>query len=264
MDSKKLYIDLLKRCLANVIYCDQPQDQWSGGQYNAALRENGRDWPSQAHTMIGSKRLDNLHACVEDVIQNRVEGDLLEAGVWRGGATILMRGILMAHGITEKVVWVADSFAGLPKPDARYPADTGDVHHQFEALAISDEEVKKNFDLYRLLDSQVKFLKGWFEDTLPAAPIEKLALLRVDGDMYSSTINVLDSLYSKVSDGGYVIIDDYHAVPGCRQATDEFRNKLCINDPMQEIDGIGVYWRKTVTINTESMQAIGSDQMASA
>ncbi|OED37965.1 macrocin O-methyltransferase [Chromatiales bacterium (ex Bugula neritina AB1)] len=245
MESSQLYVDLLKRCLANTIYCDTPQDKWSGGQYNTQLREYGRDWPSVAHTMIGTKRLNNLHACIEDTIENGIEGDLLEAGVWRGGATILMKGILNAHGVSGKKVWVADSFEGLPVPDeVRYPADTGDIHHQYDALAISEEEVKGNFEVYDLLDEDVVFLKGWFEDTLHKAPIRKLSVLRVDGDMYMSTINVLESLYDKVSIGGYVIIDDYHAVPGCKKATDDFRANRSITRPMMEIDGVGTYWQK--------------------
>src|SRR5439155_1101033 len=151
--------------------------------FDEAARSDGRDWPTTAHTMIGMKRLDNLQHCVEDTLARQVPGDLIETGVWRGGASIFMRGILRAHGVSDRTVWVADSFQGLPPPNPdAYPADAGDPLHTFDYLAVSLEDVKSHFERYGLLDDQVRFLKGWFRDTLPAAPIERLAVLRLDGD----------------------------------------------------------------------------------
>jgi O-methyltransferase len=88
-------------------------------------------------------------------------------------------------------------------------------------------------------------LQGWFEDTLATAPIEQLALLRLDGDLYSSTIQTLDALFDKVSVGGFVVVDDYGSIPACKQATDDFRSRRSIEDPIEVIDWAGVYWRKT-------------------
>jgi len=213
---------------------------------NAApdLRANGRDWPSDAETMIGMKRLDNLQACVESVLRDRVEGDLIETGVWRGGACILMRGVLKAYGVNDRVVWAADSFKGLPEPDAStYPADQGDAHWSFSQLAVPLETVKANFARYGLLDDQVRFLVGWFRDTLPSASIDKLSVLRLDGDMYASTYEALESLYPKLSVGGWAIVDDYH-LPGCRQAVADYRTRVDILEPIEEIDGMGVFWRR--------------------
>jgi len=206
----------------------------------------GQTWPADAETMIGRKRLDNLHACVVDVLERRIPGDLLEAGVWRGGAGILMRGILKAYGDAERSVWLADSFEGLPKPDAeRYPADAGDRHWEFnEYLAVSEEQVRANFERYGLLDDRVRFLPGWFHDTLPKAPVDPLAILRLDGDMYASTIEALDALYSKLSVGGYLIIDDYGAVPNCKAAVEDFRRKHGITEEIRAIDASGVYWQR--------------------
>jgi O-methyltransferase len=170
---------------------------------------------------------------------------LLEAGVWRGGACIMMRGVLAAYGITDRTVWVADSFEGLPSPDPiNYPADTGDRHSTHGALRVSLEDVQTNFHNYGLLDGQVKFLKGWFKDTLAAAPIERLAVLRLDGDMYSSTIQTLEALYDKLSPGGYLIVDDY-ILDGCRQAIEDFRARTGIRDEINDIDGAAVFWRKS-------------------
>lgn len=213
-------------------------------EFDPSRREEGRDWPVDAETMIGMKRLANIRSCVESVIEDGVPGDLIETGVWRGGATIYMRAILKAYGVTDRTVWVADSFEGVPKPDTRFPADIGDQHHARHDLAISVDDVRDNFGRYELLDDQVRFLVGWFEDTLAEAPIDRLAILRLDGDMYSSTMQALQALYDKVSVGGYVIVDDYGALPACAKATEDFRVQRGITDPIETIDWTGVYWRK--------------------
>lgn len=215
------------------------------GEFDREAREVGRDWPADAETMIGMKRMANVRACVESVIADGVPGDLIETGAWRGGSTIYMRAILKAHGETGRTVWVADSFEGLPAYDGRYEADAGDQHHTRDELAISVDDVRDNFRRYDLLDEQVQFLVGWFSDTLPTAPIEQLAVLRLDGDMYSSTMDALDALYDKVSVGGYVIVDDYGAVPACAKAIHDFRDARGITDPIEEIDWAGVFWRKS-------------------
>lgn len=212
---------------------------------NTQLRLEGLDHPPTADTMIGLKRLDNLQFCVEDVIKNNVPGDLIETGVWRGGATIFMRAVLKAYQATDRRVWVADSFAGLPKPDAeKYPVDDGDQYHTYEHLRVSLEQVQANFLKYELLDDQVRFLKGWFKDTLKTAPFEKLAVMRLDGDMYESTMDALVNLYPKLSVGGYVIIDDY-ALHTCREAVKDFREDRGITDEIKEIDWTGVFWQRT-------------------
>lgn len=242
---RSLYLDLIQKCLTNTIYEDPPQDKWSGGKYNPKTRDYGLDWPSKAHTMIGNQRMTNLRKLTEYVITHNIPGDLIEAGIWRGGACIYMRAILKAYGVTDRVVWCADSFEGLPEPDSeQFPHDAGDIHHTFEPLKVSLEEVKNNFTKYDLLDEQVKFLKGWFRDTLPNATIERLSILRLDADMYQSTTEGFLYLYDKVSPGGYIIVDDYGVVKGCRAAVHDFRIQHAINDPIKTIDGVGVYWQK--------------------
>jgi len=239
------YLSLMESCLTGIIYEDKPFDAVGGGVYDPALREVGRDWPSMAHTMIGVKRLSNLRRLAEDVIAKGIPGDFIETGVWRGGACILMRAVLRAYGVIDRRVWVADSFQGVPPPDqSRYPADSGSDYHTFQELAITQDAVRRNFEKYGLLDDQVVFLQGWFKDVLPTAPIERLALLRLDGDLYESTIVALDSLYDRLSPGGYVIVDDYHVVPGCRAAIGDFRSRRTISQPLSEIDGVGVFWQK--------------------
>lgn len=249
------YINLLRDALTMSLWDAADGNQLAGMFPDSAseLRGDGRDWPNLAHTMIGVKRMHNLQFCVEDVLARDVPGDFIETGVWRGGSCIFMRGILQAYGVTDRRVWVADSFAGLPEPDGtQYPEDADSTFHLFPQLAIPMETVQDNFRRYGLLDDQVVMLKGWFRDTLPKAPIEKLAILRLDGDMYESTMDALTSLYDKVSDGGYIIVDDY-SIPSCRQAIKDFRDAHKITDLIEVIDWTGVYWQKgSATVSTSS------------
>jgi O-methyltransferase len=104
--------------------------------------------------------------------------------------------------------------------------------------------VKENFRRYDLLDGQVEFLVGWFKDTLAQAPVEKLAILRLDGDMYQSTMDALTALYGKVSVGGFIIVDDYCTFESCRSAVSDFRRSETITDTIYDIDGMGVFWQK--------------------
>ena len=277
LSGEQLYLDLLKKCLTRYIFPEthwplwRPKDRkWHGIRwlaiqtvqkllasrdleilrripFDTTKRMYGEDCPATAETMIGLKRLDNLQDCITDLIQKGIPGDLLEAGVWRGGAAIFMRGVLQAYGDTSRVVWVADSFQGFPKVDTeRYPADGQEDWDAdcFKIFAVPLEEVKTNFAGYGLLDERVRFLKGWFKDTLPNAPIERLALLRLDADMYSSTMEVLTILYSKLAVGGYVIVDDYNSKSMCRKAVDDFREQQQITEKISAIDREAVFWQR--------------------
>jgi hypothetical protein len=274
-----LYLDLMKRCLLASIYDQngwyvlgslepkkgQSLKQWVKSKLVEFAWAKGflivkpgakfEGWGLFSYTMVGLPRLNNIQNCIEDVIINDVEGDLIETGVWRGGATIFMRAVLRANAVTDRTVWVADSFEGLPsldEKDAAYKDDANvDVSTMNEGgpmslgLAVSLDQVKDNFKKFDLLDDQVRFLKGWFCDTLPSAPIKKLAILRLDGDMYESTMDALSALYHKVSKGGYVIVDDYNCWPHCKQAVDDFREQHGIVDPVIPIDDAAVYWKVT-------------------
>lgn len=235
MDARSLYLEVMKLALTDLLY----------ENVDAQIRRDGRDWPSRAYTMIGIKRLSNLQHCIEEVLRNEVAGDLIETGVWRGGATIFMRAVLKVDNVTNRQVWVADSFEGLPRPDPdQYPADLGNVLHQNRELAITMDEVKANFERFHLLDAQVCFIKGWFRDTLPVSPVKQLAILRLDGDLYESTMVALKHLYPKLSVGGYVIVDDYGAIAACQKAVDDYRTEQGIDSELTWIDWTGVYWQR--------------------
>jgi O-methyltransferase len=209
------------------------------------LREEGRDIPADADTMLGQARLRHLARCCIDAVRDGIPGDFIETGVWRGGACILMKGVLAAAGDAERRVFVADSFEGLPPPDpAKYPADAGDLHYIEDDLRVTREEVEERFRRYGLLDDRVVFLKGWFKDTLPTAPTERLAVARLDGDMYESTMDALRALYPRLSPGGWLIVDDYGAVEGCRRAVEDYRREHRIVEPLEEVDWTCVAWRR--------------------
>lgn len=239
------YLDLLKGCLTRQLFLDEEPDDGRSVDQRRADRAEGRDWPPHAETMVGRARLDSLQSCVEQVLADDVPGDLFEAGVWRGGASILMRAVLEAHGDTDRHVWLADSFQGLPPPDPeRYPADAGGDLSGFDQLAVAKERVAAGFERYGLLDDRVHFLEGWFEDTLPAAPVDQLAVLRLDGDYYASTIVALEALEPKVAPGGFVVVDDFGAIEGCRQACADYRAARGITAEIVPVDWTGAWWRK--------------------
>jgi len=194
-----------------------------------------------AESMLGIKQFDQMQACITDVINRNVPGDILEAGVWRGGMTIFMRGVLKALGDRERHVLVADSFEGLPDPESEFDS----FGWAEGAMAVSLNEVKSNFARYGLLDDQVDFFKGYFSEILPGAEISSLAVLRVDADLYESTLDVLNSLYPKLSVGGYAVFDDYLNLVDCQRAVDEYRKHHGINDAIIKIDKRAVYWIKS-------------------
>jgi O-methyltransferase len=205
------------------------------------LRRLGRDWPDLGHTMVGLERLSHLQGCVRAVVADDVPGDLIETGVWRGGASIFMKGALRAYGDERRTVWCADSFQGLPPPT--HPRDSHDLSG-IPYLEVGEAQVRRNFERYGLLDERVRFLPGWFRDTLPSAPIAALAILRLDGDLYESTTDALGPLYPKLSPGGFVIVDDYFSHPDCAAAVEDYRREHGITTPVEDIDGFGACWRK--------------------
>ena len=249
--ARALFLDLLKRSLVGRLIADPAVAMWDQRghfvvppTFDWQRRKYGRDWPSQALTMVGQRRLDNLQQCIERVLDAGVQGDLVETGVWRGGGTILMRAVLKAYAIRNRTVWVVDSFRGVPAPDPKtYPHDRGMDFHQVPLLSVSLKEVRANFARYGLLDRQVRFLKGSFKDTLPRAPIRRIAVLRLDGDLYESTIHALNHLYRRLSVGGFLIVDDY-ALACCRHAVSDYRAAHRITERICRIDGMGVYWQK--------------------
>lgn len=233
-----LYFDLLKRVLINLPYED---GRYPTGHFDYNLRIEGMDWPLEAHTMLGVNRLDNIHECAKRVILDKIQGDFIECGAWRGGAAIFMQGIREFYN-EDRTVWVADSFNGFPVSVMEMKLSSKLQNHQ-KYHTVPLNEVKDNFNRYGLLNDHVKFLEGFVNETLHKAPIDKLALIHCDVDMYPAVYCVLQHLYPKLSKGGFCIIDDYSLI-GCRQAVNDYRRRKDITEEIIPIDWTGVYWRK--------------------
>ena len=233
------YLDIVCKSLVGRLNRDPPLQQHLAG-YDEEHRQNGWDWPSGAPSMIGWRRMAHLRAECERVIAEGVAGDLLEAGVWRGGAAIMMRAVLAAYGESGRTVIAADTFAGLPADTD--PADSAAVLRGNPVFAVSLDEVKGAFYRYGLLDDRVVFLQGDFATTLADAPTERLAILRLDGDTFASARDTLHALYDKLSPGGSVILDDYFLFGDNKRAVDTFRIERGISDPIVRIDDYGGYW----------------------
>ena len=265
------YLDLLAGCLTRDLFLeeevrDADLRDWPGGEPDGlrhALRERGwrvvapgarreirsvgNDWPPRAETMVGLARLANVLDCTSRAIADGIAGDLVETGVWRGGTAIYLRAILAAMEDPDRVVWACDSFQGLPEADAvRYPQDVPMKLHTYSQLAVGVAEVQANFTRYGLLDDRVRFVEGWFRDTLPrlGQQLEAIAVLRLDGDLYESTTDALTNLEPLVAPGGFVIVDDYGGIEACRNAVSDYRAAAGIDAPIHPVDWTGVWWRK--------------------
>ena len=275
---RRRYLDLLARALTNLIYPEHElriayleQHPPSGDDVNeqrllrdirysdaemfrdlVEAKREGLVWRRRvtrdSHTMVGLRRLENLERCAARVFADGVPGDFLEAGACQGGASIFLRALQMAYGESHRTTWVADSFEGLPPPShpvdvERFPGDFSEAREPW--LAASLRSVQDNFRTYDLLSDGVRFVPGWFAESLPAAPVGHLAILRLDADLYSSTYDVLSTMYDRVSVGGYVVIDDYWAFQACRMAVHDFLAERGIEPRLRRIDWAAVFWRKT-------------------
>lgn len=211
-------------------------------KFSQEKRDRGLDWPMFGFTMVGTKRLENLQNCVDRILSGNIPGDFVETGVWRGGSCIFVKALFNHYGV-DRLVWCCDSFEGMPEPRGKDLQTSDGDYRGISYLAASQEQVVENFERFGLLDEKVKFIKGWFNQSLPEAPIDKIAILRLDGDHYSSTTDALKALYHKVSPGGFIIIDDYKTWEGCRLAVSDFRSEHRITNPIEDIDGSAVFWR---------------------
>ncbi len=268
----KLYLDLLKKALINELDLENKlraeyiQERLSegvapdpvvardilltrAGRYHELLNRQREgqyrlksDSPCWPFTLIGKNRLENIQDCLDRIRLDNIPGDCVETGVWRGGATIFMRGYLKAYDMDDRCVWLADSFQGLPA--AEHPLEGAYDFSSYDILSINREIVEHNFALFELMDDKVRFLPGWFKDTLPDAPIDQISLLRLDGDMFESTLTALSALYPRLAPGGFVIIDDYGSFEPCRHAVHAYRVRHNISAAIEWVDQTCAYWRK--------------------
>jgi hypothetical protein len=253
------YLDLLKLSLCDLacastseVTSDRHKRVFSRelvGAEQLSWRVEGRDWPLDGLTMVGLKRLDDLQACVESVLDGGVGGDLIEAGAWRGGASILIRATLDCLGAHDRTLWVADSFQGFPVPEAADVNADRELESHMSEIAFPAPDlptVRSYFDRFGCGDG-VNFVQGFFEDTMASLAGRRWSLIRLDADTYKATRLALETLYPGLSAGGHVILDDYFhpfLAEACRRAVDDFRREHAINEPIHQIDYTGARWRR--------------------
>lgn len=193
------------------------------------------------YTMLTYPRLAKLYEIAKTLESEKLQGNFVECGVWKGGSA----GIVADVG-KNRDIWLFDSFEGCPKPtdlDITYNGQEGK-----EGICRADErEVRQLFfDKLRIDESRVKIVRGLFEDTIPKFKdkIGPIALLHLDTDWYSSTKICLENLFDKVAKGGFVVIDDYGHWKGCRKAVDEFIKQNNLKVKLIKTDYTEVYFQK--------------------
>ena len=201
----------------------------------ATTKQCGDD-TAMTGVQVGS--LAMLDMFIQNIVKQDIKGDVVECGVWRGGSSIAMAASLSERGGQKRKVWLFDSFSGVPKasddaPD--YDEVKGWTPHRY---AASLETVQRNFIRFGL-DEWSIYVVGNFDDTMnqknvnssPLRMPASISLLRIDVDSYEGTKLVLDTMYERVSKGGFIVVDDFH-LRGCRAAVHEFRDNLTGERPL--------------------------------
>lgn len=248
----KDHSDLAENYLKSIKTSDSPRTKnyWINLLLKLSPRLLNKAWGKMspnALTMCGEKSIQQLIEALVTIQTEKIPGDFIETGVWRGGLPLIMRAHLHSVADTQRTVWLADSFQGLPHDST----DSKDqlAHTLLKPLGYlktQRQEVEKAFEFFGLLDHQVKFLEGWFKDTLPSLNKVAFSLVRLDGDYYESTRDAITALYPNLSQGGYLIVDDFNLPLGCKRAILEYREQNQITEPMVKINRQAVYWRKGI------------------
>jgi hypothetical protein len=183
-------------------------------------------------TMTGHPKVHYLTEAVRYVVRHEIPGAMVECGVWRGGSMLAVAHTLATIGVTDRDLYLFDTFTGMSAPSER------DVHIRAsrsaeEMLAARDrggpiwevatlEDVQQGFADVDYPDERLHFVPGKVEDTVPEHAPEQIAVLRLDTDWYESTKHELEHLYPRLVPGGVLIIDDYGSWQGSKDATDEY------------------------------------------
>jgi O-methyltransferase len=201
------------------------------------------------YTMTSLERVAALCDAVRYVTRHAIPGDLVECGVWRGGSMLAAARTLLEHGDRERILWLYDTFAGMPEPTALDVRDTDGTpaaallasHDRTTDLwAVSPlDEVKRVMALSEYPGERIRYVQGKVEDTIPAGAPQQIAILRLDTDWYESTHHELVHLLPRVSPGGVLIIDDYGFWQGARRAVDEYLDSSGMRLLLNRIDDTG-------------------------
>lgn len=256
--AQEMYLEMIKGLVSGTSFNDaeksvSPEPTFKTIRpFNLKARQWGMDWAYLGDTMTGWKRLDNIRKLLKSVVEDTIPGDYIETGVWRGGASVYARAVLDVLGQTDRLSYVCDSFAGLPPGDRSLDIKDKNWNLMHWYLAVSDDVVARNFQKFGFLNSNVIFAKGFFNETMPHLKKKSnhFSVMRLDGDMYESTVDVLYNLYDKLSIGGYVIMDDWYGFPS-KTACEDFFKVHGIEPEIIQIDKLSAYWKKTVEVDIQ-------------
>jgi len=198
------------------------------------------------YSMLSTVRLLTLYQLVKEVQRQGLKGDIVECGVWNGGACAIMaKSYQNAGGRNERSIWIFDSFEGLPPPGERDGKSV--AKNYFKGLSKGNlEKVRFIFNKLSIPFDNVKVVKGWVEDTLPKNNLGPVALLHIDTNWYESVKAALDHIYDKVVVGGFIMVDDFLFFDGCRDAVLDFLKERGIEEKVQinKVDRSAVYFQK--------------------
>ena len=198
---------------------------------------------SSSLTFTSFESLSTLAICCKYISQENIDGDFVEAGVWRGGSSIVARKMIGAN----RNFYLFDTYSGMTEPsakDSRIGSRASESILQKWKDSISEntsswdfaslEEVKKNFVRYNLLDSSIRFIVGDVRKTLVESQLpEKISLLRLDTDFYDSTLIEMQALWPRLVSGGILILDDYGYWDGAKTAVDEYFESIGIRNVLK-------------------------------
>lgn len=240
--SREAYLDLIKRSVTNYAYLGGDrafEDFRCVTHYDLRQAAWKIDPLARPLSLLTKGQLDLIEKIAVALDQRGVPGDFIEAGIWRGGAVILMRALIDAYGMANRRVFAADSFAGIPRNE-RGRNDPVDLWKDRWVAPL--DEVRQNIARFGLLDERIVFVQGFFADSLKTLSGERFSLIRLDSDSYDSVETSLEYLYPLLSKGGVVIIDDWH-LDGCKGAVVDYRSRYGIDDKIYVFDG-NAYWTK--------------------
>lgn len=202
------------------------------------------------YTMTSPERLFALYQSVIYVIENKIPGDFVECGVWKGGSSMMIAKTLQMLGVSDRSLWMYDTYEGMSEPTAEDRDYAG--KSAAELLKASDkddansvwcfssmEEVQQNLALTGYSMSRIRFIKGKVEDSIPGDIPRSIALLRLDTDWYSSTMHELVHLYPLLTVSGVLIIDDFGHWEGAKKAVLEYFNQEGHRPLINRIDETG-------------------------
>lgn len=258
----RVYIDTVKRIVTNYAYLglDGSLEDFNALRHYDVSRSRWNVDPiSRPLTLLTNDQLDLIQNIVIDLDVRGVPGDYIEAGIWRGGVIVFLRALLKAHGIPNRKVFGADSFAGIPR-NALFRHDP--VDNWADRWVASLGEVTMNIARMGFLDDQTVLVPGYFADSLPALETECFSLIRLDCDAFDSVAESLNYLYPRLSQGGIVIIDDWHLVP-CQLAVGLYRDHHGI-DATIKVQAGNAYWIKQQELGEPGPESANHDWLARA